>query len=71
MKKTPRQILDQFIADMEASQGFPISKYYRGHLEDVLAWNAMDCEHNDKITNAAFRQFEAAIRSPIELAGAA
>lgn len=60
--KTPRQILDQFIVDMEATQGFPITNYYRGHLEDVLAWNAQDLNHDDKLCDAKFHSYEIGIR---------
>lgn len=62
--KTPRQILDQFIIDMEAAQGFPITNYYRGHLEDVLAWNAQDLNHDDKLSDAKFQSYENQIRQP-------
>jgi hypothetical protein len=62
--KTPRQILDQFIVDMEAAQGFPITNHYRGHLEDVLAWNAQDLNHDNKLCDATFHNYETQIRQP-------
>jgi hypothetical protein len=62
--KTPRQILDQFIIDMETSTGIFIDDEHRNQLRYALEWNASKAWQDDYITEAKKREFVAQIRQP-------